>query len=206
MFFLAKTKACNIYFSTELGYNLHHKLKIVYMLHSCKANKHYKKTSSGVRSPLLLSPLTENLRPSLVTHIVTDSPKLLRFWQTRANSAEGIFIIALYSVSGIPTCSLSISISFMANSDILKQYINPCCWQRSCYYSLILNIHSSWDLEISFSEAMLLFIHKVGLRSKICRDCRNYDSKSTIYYKYKYIQWTGPKVGGIQRRQLIPNV
>lgn len=70
--------------------------------------------------PLLLSPLTENFRPSFVTHIVTDSPKLLKSRHTRANSPDGIFMMALYSVSGMPTCSLSISVSFMANSDILQ--------------------------------------------------------------------------------------
>lgn len=48
------------------------------------------------------------------------SPMLLRSLQILANSAEGILTIAWYSASGIPRCSLSMSISFISKSEILS--------------------------------------------------------------------------------------
>uniref|UniRef100_A0A7C9DUG3 Uncharacterized protein n=1 Tax=Opuntia streptacantha TaxID=393608 RepID=A0A7C9DUG3_OPUST len=67
-----------------------------------------------------ISPLVENLTPSLLTEITTVSPILLRSLHILANSADGILIIAWYSASGIPRCSLSMSISFISKSAILS--------------------------------------------------------------------------------------
>jgi len=48
------------------------------------------------------------------------SPMLLRSRQMRWNSELGIFTVAAYSVSGIPRCSLSMSINFSSKSEILS--------------------------------------------------------------------------------------
>ena len=40
----------------------------------------------------------------------------------RWNSADGIFTTALYSVSGMPRCSLSMSISLSSKSEILSWF------------------------------------------------------------------------------------
>jgi len=45
---------------------------------------------------------------------------LLRSLQILANSEDGILTMAWYSASGIPRCSLSISISFISKSEILS--------------------------------------------------------------------------------------
>ena len=48
------------------------------------------------------------------------SPMLVRSLQMRMNSEEGILTTAEYSVSGMPRCSLSMSISFSSKSLILS--------------------------------------------------------------------------------------
>ena len=45
------------------------------------------------------------------------SPMLLRSLTMRAYSAAGMVTVALYSVSGMPRCSLSMSISLSSKSD-----------------------------------------------------------------------------------------
>jgi hypothetical protein len=97
---------------------------------------------------LPISPDVENFTPSLVTEITTEtretataqltktkplmtelyyrkillpvSPMLLRSLQILINSEEGMRTMAWYSESGIPRCSLSISISFISKSAILS--------------------------------------------------------------------------------------
>jgi hypothetical protein len=51
---------------------------------------------------------------------------LARSLQILANSAEGILTIAWYSASGIPRCSLSMSINFISKSAILSCAIVHC--------------------------------------------------------------------------------
>ena len=63
------------------------------------------------------SPSVMKLMPSLLTDIVTVSPMEDRSRQMRANSADGILTVALCSVSGMPRCSESMSMSFSSKSD-----------------------------------------------------------------------------------------
>ena len=67
-----------------------------------------------------MSPTVENLTPSLDTEMVTVSPMEERSRQMRWNSAEGIFTVAAYSVSGMPRCSESMSMSLSSKSEILS--------------------------------------------------------------------------------------
>mmetsp|Transcript_30942 Transcript_30942/g.78974 ORF Transcript_30942/g.78974 Transcript_30942/m.78974 type:complete len:210 (-) Transcript_30942:146-775(-) len=63
-----------------------------------------------------MSPVAANLMPSLATLMLTFSPMADRSFTRRWNSAEGILTCALYSLSGMPSCSWSISISFISKS------------------------------------------------------------------------------------------
>mmetsp|Transcript_85602 Transcript_85602/g.184796 ORF Transcript_85602/g.184796 Transcript_85602/m.184796 type:complete len:254 (-) Transcript_85602:24-785(-) len=67
--------------------------------------------------PVPRSPEAENRIPSLVQVIVQVSPSTARSRMMRWNSAEGMRMVQLYSVSGMPRCSDSMSISFSSNSE-----------------------------------------------------------------------------------------
>ena len=67
-----------------------------------------------------MSPAVENLTPSLVTLMDTVSPMVAKSLQMRWNSTDGILMVTAYSVSGIPKCSLSMSMSFNSKSEIFS--------------------------------------------------------------------------------------
>ena len=71
-----------------------------------------------VTLPLPPSPDTENVTPSLVALMAQVSPMVDRSRMMRWNSPEDMRTVAMYSVSGMPRCSLSMSISFMLNSEM----------------------------------------------------------------------------------------
>lgn len=71
--------------------------------------------------PEPMSPLTENLTPSLAAAMMTESPQVVRLVQMRWNSPEGIFTTAWYSVSGMPSVSASISSSLSSKSETLSE-------------------------------------------------------------------------------------
>ena len=67
-----------------------------------------------------MSPAVENLTLSLVTLMDTVSPMVAKSLQMRWNSTDGILMVTAYSVSGIPKCSLSMSMSFNSKSEIFS--------------------------------------------------------------------------------------
>jgi len=66
---------------------------------------------------LPMSPSIENLTAFLGAEMVIVSPMVDRSRMMRWNSVADILIEALYSVSGMPRCSLSMSMSFISQSD-----------------------------------------------------------------------------------------
>jgi hypothetical protein len=85
------------------------------------------RTSSGLSAfcdcrimvlPEPRSPTTENLTPSFEHEILTVSPTICRSRVMRWNSDAGILMVAVYSVSGMPRCSLSIAISRSSKSEM----------------------------------------------------------------------------------------
>ena len=68
-----------------------------------------------------ISPSVENVTPSFVIVILTLSPTFDKSRQMRANSLEDNFTTASYSVSGIPKCSVSMSISLRSNSPMRSE-------------------------------------------------------------------------------------
>jgi hypothetical protein len=75
-----------------------------------------------------ISPVVANFTPSFDTEIVTVSPMELKSAQIRLNSDEGIFTVAAYSVSGMPRCSESMSISLSSKSEILSWSVGGRVW------------------------------------------------------------------------------
>ena len=73
-----------------------------------------------VMFPEPISPVTENLTASFATAIVTVSPRIERSRQIFWNSPEGMVTSELYSVSGMPRCSLSITMSIISKSEIFS--------------------------------------------------------------------------------------
>mmetsp|Transcript_24780 Transcript_24780/g.46604 ORF Transcript_24780/g.46604 Transcript_24780/m.46604 type:complete len:203 (-) Transcript_24780:19-627(-) len=73
--------------------------------------------------PVPRSPVTENLTPSLVTAMVQVSPRTWRSVMMRLNSLEGMRMVVLYSVSGMPRWSASMSMSLSSKSLILSWFL-----------------------------------------------------------------------------------
>merc|ERR1719384_443464 len=99
-----------------------------------------------VMSPAPISPLTLNLTPCFVAEMVTVSPMADRSRQMRWNSVAGISMTVSYSVSGIPSCSWSMSLSlsskllylFWSIDSKMKLTTSPSLWAWMLSESLLV--------------------------------------------------------------------
>jgi len=93
--------------------------------------------------PVPRSPDEENLIPSFVTLIEQVSPNTPRSRMMRWNSVEGRRTLHLYSVSGMPRCSESISMSLSSNSEIRSWLGDSKCRARLSVPSSDFNVTTS---------------------------------------------------------------